>query len=74
MRSAAATRLKDFSSALQPADQREGLLMQHLIPHVKELVVDPNTHVKTALAGVIMGLAPLLGKDKYICLTIEITA
>ena len=27
--------------------------------------MDPNQHVKSALASVIMGLSPMLGKDKY---------
>ena len=31
---------------------------------LQDLVIDPNMHVKSALAGVIMGLAPMLGKDK----------
>ena len=30
----------------------------------QDLVVDPNQHVKSALASVIMGLSPILGKDK----------
>ena len=32
-------------------------------PMNKELVNDPNPHVKTALAGVIMNLAPILGQE-----------
>lgn len=40
------------------------------MPCVKDLAVDSNMHVKSALASVIMGLSPLLGKDKwvYVCL------
>lgn len=30
--------------------------------------MDPNQHVKSALASVIMGLSPMLGKDKYVWL------
>ena len=36
------------------------------MPCVKELVNDTNMHVKSALASVIMGLSPILGKDKYV--------
>ena len=66
VRSASATKLKEFCGSLPP-DQREQLVMQYVLPSVKELVADSNTHVKTALAAVIMGLAPLIGKDKYFC-------
>ncbi len=38
--------------------------MTVILPAVKELVNDANQHVKSALASVIMGLAPVLGKDK----------
>lgn len=55
----------DFAEKL-PITGREQILMTHLLPCVKDLVADPNQHVKTALAAVIMGLAPILGKDKYI--------
>lgn len=40
--------------------------MNNILPSVKELVSDANQHVKTALAGVIMGLSPLLGKEPTI--------
>lgn len=33
---------------------------------LKELVSDANQHVKSALASVIMGLSPILGKDNTI--------
>lgn len=51
-----------FSAAL-PTTGREKAILTHILPVVKELVTDPNQHVKTALASVIMGLAPILGKD-----------
>lgn len=38
--------------------------MTQILPIVKELVSDPNQHVKSALASVIMGLSPILGKHK----------
>lgn len=40
--------------------------MQNILPHVKELVTDANQHVKSALASVIMGLSPVLGKNNTI--------
>lgn len=54
---------KEFCEKLPPQG-REQLVMTHIMPCVKELVNDPNQHVKTALAGVIMSLAPILGKEK----------
>ncbi len=44
--------------------------MSQILPCVKDMVGDMNQHVKSALASVIMGLAPLLGKDKYVFSTI----
>ena len=40
--------------------------MNQLLPCVKELVTDANQHVKSALASVIMGLSPILGKNNTI--------
>lgn len=40
--------------------------MNQILPCVKELVSDANQHVKSALAAVIMGLSPILGKDNTI--------
>ena len=40
--------------------------MKELLPIVKDLVTDTNPHVKTALAGVIMNLAPILGQEQTI--------
>ena len=40
--------------------------MTHLLPCVKELVTDANQHVKSAMASVIMGLSPILGKNNTI--------
>ena len=55
----------DFCSALQ-SDVREQIIMSSILPCVKDLAVDPNQHVKSALAAVIMGLSPILGKDNCI--------
>ena len=54
----------DFCTAL-PRDCQEDVILKHLMPCIKELVNDPNQHVKAALASVIMGLSPILGKEKY---------
>ena len=48
-----------------PMDTREQIIMSQILPCVKDMVGDMNQHVKSALASVIMGLAPILGKDKY---------
>ncbi len=63
VRAAAASKIKDFCHNL-PNDSREAIIMSNILPHVKELVNDPNQHVKSALAGVIMGLSPVVGKEK----------
>jgi serine/threonine-protein phosphatase 2A regulatory subunit A len=63
VRAAAAGKIKDFCHNL-PADIRETIIMTNVLPHVKELANDPNQHVKAALAGVIMGLSPVVGKEK----------
>ncbi|MBN3286731.1 2AAA phosphatase, partial [Polyodon spathula] len=48
------------------ADCRENVIMTQILPCVKELVSDANQHVKSALASVIMGLSPILGKDNTV--------
>ncbi|CAF5105130.1 unnamed protein product, partial [Rotaria magnacalcarata] len=62
VRAAAASKLKDFCTNL-PVDAREQLIMSQILPCVKDMVGDMNQHVKSALASVIMGLSPILGKD-----------
>merc|ERR1711928_313354 len=57
VRAAAAHKVRDFCQALDPA-YRETLIMNQILPCVKELVSDANQHVKSALAAVIMGLSP----------------
>lgn len=37
--------------------------MKTLLPIIREMVGETNLQVKTALAGVMMALAPLLGKE-----------
>lgn len=60
VRSAAASKVKDFCADLDKATQVQ-TIMTSILPNVKELVSDPNQHVKSALASVIMGLSPILG-------------
>ncbi|RCN40664.1 HEAT repeat protein [Ancylostoma caninum] len=52
--------------AILKKSARESAILNNILPVVKELVTDPNQHVKTELAGVIMGLAPLVGKENTI--------
>ena len=61
VRAQTSTKLKDFCAAL-PESGRIETIMSEILPIVKDLVNDPNPHVKTALAGVIMNLAPILGQ------------
>merc|ERR1711935_323339 len=65
VRAAAAHKVKDFCLALD-ASVQESVIMNQLLPCVKELVTDANQHVKSALASVIMGLSPILGKNNTI--------
>uniref|UniRef100_A0AC35TKF7 TOG domain-containing protein n=1 Tax=Rhabditophanes sp. KR3021 TaxID=114890 RepID=A0AC35TKF7_9BILA len=58
VRGAAASKLESVCGKL-PEDGREAILMSQILPVVKDLVGDSNHHVKTSLASVIMGLAPL---------------
>jgi len=55
--------IADFCQNL-PAESREQIVMTNILPCLKELVTDANSHVKSALASVIMGLASAVGKDK----------
>ncbi|WAR05502.1 2AAA-like protein [Mya arenaria] len=65
VRAASAHKVKEFSQNL-PADCRETVIMTNILPCVKDLVSDANQHVKSALASVIMGLSPILGKENTI--------
>lgn len=60
VRSAAASKVKEFCANLDKTNQVQ-IIMTSILPYVKELVSDPNQHVKSALASVIMGLSPILG-------------
>lgn len=63
VRAAAAQKVRDFCQNLS-SDSQEQIIMTNILPCVKDLVSDPNQHVKSALASVIMGLSPILGKMK----------
>lgn len=58
-------KISDFCQNL-PTDIQEQVIMNNILPCIKELVADANQHVKSALASVIMGLSPILGKQKYV--------
>lgn len=65
VRAAAANKVKDFCQNLDQNHQ-ESIIMTNILPCIKELVADPNQHVKSALASVIMGLSPILGRHNTI--------
>lgn len=65
VRAAAADKVKDFCQNLDKHHQ-ENIIMNNILPCVKNLVADPNQHVKSALASVIMGLSPILGRTNTI--------
>lgn len=41
-------------------------VLDKLLPCIKDLVIDPNQHVRAAVATNISGLAPILGRDLYV--------
>lgn len=45
-------------------DYRTDAILTQIMPCVQLLATDANQHVKSALASVIMGLSPIIGKDK----------
>ena len=63
VRAAAAHKVRDFCQNLDKGVQ-ETVIMNNILPCVQDLVMDANQHVKSALASVIMGLSPILGKNK----------
>lgn len=65
VRDVAASKLTAFAGAL-PEAGRQAAIIDKILPVVKPLTSDANTHVKIALASVIMGLAPLLGQENTI--------
>ncbi|XP_066229494.1 serine/threonine-protein phosphatase 2A 65 kDa regulatory subunit A beta isoform isoform X2 [Saccopteryx leptura] len=65
VRAAAAHKIKELCENL-PIEGRETIIMNQVLPYIKELVSDTNQHVKSALASVIMGLSAILGKENTI--------
>lgn len=68
VRAQTSTQLRDFCDGLpeEGPPRKVDLIMTDLLPIITDLVKDQNAHVKTACAGVIMHLAPILGKDNTI--------
>lgn len=62
VRAGAAFKVTGFCEKIPQAE----IPIQQLLPCIKELAVDPSQHVRAALASVIVGLAPVLGKEKTI--------
>lgn len=60
---ASGTLLND-PNAVQTSNAVDSIIMTSILPVVKGLVADTNQHVKSALASVIMGLSPILGKQR----------
>uniref|UniRef100_A0A2K6G3A9 Protein phosphatase 2 scaffold subunit Abeta n=1 Tax=Propithecus coquereli TaxID=379532 RepID=A0A2K6G3A9_PROCO len=65
VRAAAAHKVKELCENL-PIEGRETIIMNQILPYIKELVSDTNQHVKSSLASVIMGLSTILGKENTI--------
>lgn len=76
---AAITRLCDFchnlclpvaSDALSNdasiQDAIDSIIVISILPIIEQLVKDPDEHVKSAVASVILGLSPILGKQRYL--------
>lgn len=57
--------LSNDPNATQTSNAVDSIIMTSILPVVKGLVADTNQHVKSALASVIMGLSPILGKQRY---------
>ena len=47
-------------------EYRTEAILSHLMPCIQSLATDANQHVKFALASVIMGLSPIVGKEKLV--------
>ena len=62
VRTIAAEKMRDFAAALNE-DQRDQVILNHLLEPIQSLAHDPSQHVRTALAGIVMGIAPLIGNQ-----------
>lgn len=63
VRTQAALRLPEVGQNL-PEGDRQTILSTNVIPRVSELCADGSVHVRTAVASVLMLLAPVLGQAK----------
>ena len=62
IRRTAAGKTQPFCAAL-PFAEHEKAILQYVLPVVKDMVSDPNQHVKAALAVTAIGLASILGSE-----------
>ncbi|KAH8258950.1 hypothetical protein KR038_011071 [Drosophila bunnanda] len=60
VRAAATSGLLNFCAHLHKDDQVE-IIIESFLPCIRDLILDPNPHIKSTLATVIMGLSPFLG-------------
>ncbi|KMZ64988.1 hypothetical protein ZOSMA_33G00170 [Zostera marina] len=67
VRTAAEGKVTKFCQILEPKRA-----IQHILPCVKDLSTDSSQHVRSSLASVIMGMAPILGKEATIDLLLPI--
>jgi serine/threonine-protein phosphatase 2A regulatory subunit A len=65
VRTAISTNLLKFCQTLSD-DVRVTRVLAEVVPQIKKRVIDESQHCRSALAGVIMGLAVLLGKENTI--------
>lgn len=65
VRTAGAEKVGKFAACLIPTN-RSDIIIDQLLEHLQRLTSDASNHVRTALAGIIMGLAPLIGKQNTI--------
>uniref|UniRef100_A0A1I8H4X3 TOG domain-containing protein n=1 Tax=Macrostomum lignano TaxID=282301 RepID=A0A1I8H4X3_9PLAT len=64
VRAVSASKVRDFCVNLEASEaERTNIALNSILPAVKDLAGDANQHVKSALASVVMGLSPLLGKE-----------
>jgi len=61
VKTAAASKVPGFSSLLS-----QDVILEKIIPCVKDLVTDASQHVRSSLAQQIGGLSPILGKNQLV--------
>ncbi|ODM88771.1 Serine/threonine-protein phosphatase 2A 65 kDa regulatory subunit A alpha isoform [Orchesella cincta] len=65
VRGAAVKKLLKFCQSVDPSEKAT-IIIKTIVPCVKKLVVDASEGVRSALATVIVGLCPILGKEKTV--------